>query len=102
MVQVSTMLAALGCVLTYSGSPLVSGSPVDLAPAALPHHLTLSPITWRGTLEEGQLPVDLTGDSIGDIEKQAKALNPDYTIFGGLEQNSTRLSARQTVCQCPN
>lgn len=63
MVQVSTLLAAAGCLLSSSGV-FVSGSPLvpterDVAAYALAD----GPIQWRGTLEEGKEPVYLTGDS---------------------------------------
>lgn len=53
MVQLSTLLAAAGCLLFVSGSPLV---PTEYTVAG-------GPIQWRGTLEEGKEPVYLSGDT---------------------------------------
>jgi hypothetical protein len=71
MVHVSTMLAALGCLLPYSSFLFVSGSPVNtlavpseqIKGSGLPDGYKLTPINWRGTLEEGKPLVYLSGDS---------------------------------------
>ncbi|KAK0622456.1 hypothetical protein B0T14DRAFT_494110 [Immersiella caudata] len=103
MVHVSALFAVLGGLLPFSGLQLVSGSPVnDLKPAALskrfggvPDDVTVVPIQWRGSLEEGGPLINLQGDSFEDIEKQAKALNPKCTIFTE-PANNTDLVTRQT------
>jgi hypothetical protein len=61
MVQASTWIVALGCLLS-SWSFFVSGSP--LVPTERGVGLSTfidGPIQWRGALEEGQEPVYLTG-----------------------------------------
>lgn len=127
MVHVSTLVAALGCMLASSSSLFVSGSPTTgprrRAEAALPDSYTLTPIEWRGELEAGGPLVYLSGDSfevcaaslfprppecslltshplhLQDIEVKAKALNPAYTIFGEAPavNETAALVARQTV-----
>ena len=63
MVQVSTLLAVAGCLLS-SSSVFVSGSPlVPTERDVAAYTLVDGPIQWRGTLEEGKEVVYLTGDS---------------------------------------
>ncbi|KAK4208880.1 hypothetical protein QBC37DRAFT_451765 [Rhypophila decipiens] len=77
-------LALTGCLLV-SGLPVVSPEPQKKTPASVPLGLhkayTLSRIHWKGVLEEGKPEVYLIGDDFDDIEAQAKAIHPNYTIF---------------------
>ncbi|KAM7187256.1 hypothetical protein V8F33_011347 [Rhypophila sp. PSN 637] len=77
-------LALTGCLLVF-GSPVVSPETQQKTPASLPVGLhkahTLSRIHWKGVLEEGKPEFYLIGDSFNDIEAQAKAIHPNYTIF---------------------
>ncbi|KAK4103487.1 hypothetical protein N658DRAFT_484419 [Parathielavia hyrcaniae] len=114
MVRVSFLLTAVGCAVS-----LVSGSPVDNTPRAVEYTRivpgsaldktlagrALSPMQWRGQLEAGRPEVHLKGDTFEDIEKQAKALNPNYSIFAprnataqaeALAARKQALSSRQT------
>jgi hypothetical protein len=63
MVQVSTLLAAAGCLLS-SSSVFVSCSPLVATERDVAAYTVVDgPIEWRGTLEEGQEPVYLSGNS---------------------------------------
>jgi hypothetical protein len=80
MVQVSTLLAVAGCLLS-SSSVFVSGSPLvpterDVAAYALVD----GPIEWRGTLEEGKEPVHLTGDSFDVCFRLLLSLNASAVL----------------------
>ncbi|KAK4150415.1 hypothetical protein C8A00DRAFT_46188 [Chaetomidium leptoderma] len=91
MVQASTWLVALGCLLS-SWSFFVSGSPLVPTERGVGlYTFADGPIQWRGALEEGQEPVYLTGGTFEEIEAKAKALNPTYTIF---DNSSVALKAR--------
>lgn len=60
MVQASTWLVALGCML--SSWSFVSGSPLVPTERGVGLYTFVDgPIQWRGVLEEGQEPVYLTG-----------------------------------------
>ncbi|KAK4455195.1 hypothetical protein QBC34DRAFT_490277 [Podospora aff. communis PSN243] len=87
MVHLSSLLVIAGCLASLaSASPaeipteypnIVPGSPGDKTLEGK----TLYPLEWRGVLEAGKPEVYLKGETFEDIEKQAKALNPKYTIF---------------------
>ncbi|KAK4449547.1 hypothetical protein QBC34DRAFT_380007 [Podospora aff. communis PSN243] len=85
MVQVSTTIAVVGCVLSFSRSLFVSSSPTassaDAAIDELPDGYHRSPIHWRGILQAGKEEVYLSGMDFDEIEAKARALNPSYTIF---------------------
>ncbi|KAM7195541.1 hypothetical protein V8F20_007437 [Naviculisporaceae sp. PSN 640] len=99
MVHVSNnaLTAATCWLLASSGSLLASASPLTASggsgglgprrpvPAGLaedlPEGFKVSPIYWKGVLEEGKPEVELSGYSFEEIEAEAKALNPAYTIF---------------------
>ncbi|KAK4214775.1 hypothetical protein QBC37DRAFT_481983 [Rhypophila decipiens] len=130
MVQVSSnMFAAATCwLLASSGTLSVFGSPLagnggalgprSPAPAglaeSLPEGFKVSPIYWKGVLEEGKPEFELSGYSFDEIEAEAKAINPEYSIFTkdgkaapgpAYNESSSQagLSARQTfTTNCNN
>lgn len=95
MVHVSaSLLAAVGCLLSLlvAGSPAPADSPTGfpkgytaIEPGSAQDKTlegkTLYPLEWRGVLEAGKPEVYLRGANFEDIEKQAKRLNPKYTIY---------------------
>ncbi|KAK0652725.1 hypothetical protein B0T16DRAFT_443880 [Cercophora newfieldiana] len=96
MVQVSAMLAAVSCLLTYaSASPVVGERDADPAAA---YTIVDGPIEWKGALIEGGEEVHLTGASIQEIVAKAQALNPAFSLLAESEVAATapHLVARQT------
>ena len=45
-----------------------------------PQAYTETNMTWTGTVESGQPPVTLTGNSLLDIERQIAAQHPGFTF----------------------
>ncbi|KAK0651174.1 hypothetical protein B0T16DRAFT_386656 [Cercophora newfieldiana] len=99
MVQITTLIA----LLASSGFLFVSGTPLAAPRSLVEEGYTASPIYWKGVLEEGKPEFELSGYSFEEIEAEAKAINPEYTIFlkdgqanDTAAEDHPALSARQT------